>query len=153
MSATRPIDKSASIEALFRDRGWPVFDFQRDAWSAYARGESGLIHAPTGSGKTLAAWGGPLEECLKEPVARLSYLWITPLRALANDTTEQLNRPLAELGLDWRVATRTGDTSASERRRISKAPPPGLVTTPESLSLAAQGRLLALVQYLETIQE
>ena len=135
MSATRPIDKSASIEALFRDRGWPVFDFQRDAWSAYARGESGLIHAPTGSGKTLAAWGGPLEECLKEPVARLSYLWITPLRALANDTTEQLNRPLAELGLDWRVATRTGDTSASERRRISKAPPPGLVTTPESLSL------------------
>jgi len=135
MSAPQSVPQAGSIEALFKRRGWPVFDFQREAWAAFAAGESGLIHAPTGSGKTLAAWGGPLAECLNAPPNRLSYLWITPLRALANDTTEQLNRPLAALGLDWRVATRTGDTSASERRRISKQPPPALVTTPESLSL------------------
>ena len=135
MSSTRPMQDAEPVEALFQASGWPVFDFQREAWSAYARGESGLIHAPTGSGKTLAAWGGPLNECLTAPPSRLNYLWITPLRALANDTTEQLNRPLSVLGLDWRVATRTGDTSASERRRISKQPPPALVTTPESLSL------------------
>jgi ATP-dependent Lhr-like helicase len=135
MSSATPIGSASSLEALFSRRGWPVFDFQRDAWAAYAQGASGLIHAPTGSGKTLAAWGGPLNESLIEPPSRLNYLWITPLRALANDTTEQLNRPLKELGLDWRVATRTGDTSASERRRISKSPPPALVTTPESLSL------------------
>jgi ATP-dependent Lhr-like helicase len=135
MSSADAIAELVSIEALFKARDWPVFDFQREAWAAYAAGESGLIHAPTGSGKTLAAWGGPLNECLSNPPSRLNYLWITPLRALANDTTEQLNRPLIELGLDWRVATRTGDTSASERRRISKTPPPALVTTPESLSL------------------
>ena len=135
MNAADPRPQTRSVDALFEARGWPVFDFQRQAWSAYAAGESGLIHAPTGSGKTLAAWGGPLDECLGEAPTSLNYLWITPLRALANDTTEQLNRPLAALGLDWRVATRTGDTSASERRQISKAPPPALVTTPESLSL------------------
>ena len=125
----------SALERLFSRRAWPVFDFQRQAWQAYAEGRSGLIHAPTGSGKTLAAWGGPLEESLDCPPTALSYLWITPLRALAQDTSENLNRPLSELGLDWRVACRTGDTSAAERRRIQARPPPALVTTPESLSL------------------
>jgi len=124
-----------SLERLFRDREWPIFDFQRAAWQAYDDGRSGLIHAPTGSGKTLAAWGGPVSESLARPPAGLRYLWITPLRALAQDTTENLNRPLEELGLEWRVACRTGDTSPAERRRIQKQPPPALVTTPESLSL------------------
>jgi ATP-dependent Lhr-like helicase len=69
---------TSSIDALFEERGWPVFDFQREAWAAFTAGESGLIHAPTGSGKTLAAWGGPLNECLDNPPTRLNYLWITP---------------------------------------------------------------------------
>ena len=124
-----------ALERLFAERDWPVFPFQRQAWQAYADGENGLIHAPTGSGKTLAAWGGPVLESLDQPPPGLRYLWITPLRALTGDTTENLNRPLAELGLDWRVALRTGDTSASERRRLQKTPPPALVTTPESLAL------------------
>ena len=125
----------ASLNRLFRDRGWPVLDFQREAWAAYADGDSGLIHAPTGSGKTLAAWGGPLNEALTRPPTGLNYLWITPLRALAQDTTENLNHPLPDLGLDWRAACRTGDTPPAERRRLQNRPPPALVTTPESLSL------------------
>jgi len=123
------------IEALFGQRGWPVFAFQRQAWTAYADGHSGLIHAPTGSGKTLAAWGGPLLESLEHPPAALSYLWITPLRALAVDTAANLNRAVSDLGLDWEVALRTGDTSATARARLQKTPPPALVTTPESLAL------------------
>jgi ATP-dependent Lhr-like helicase len=123
------------IECLFRDRGWPVFDYQRRAWAAYAKGVSGLIHAPTGSGKTLAAWGGPLMESIEQPPAALSYLWITPLRALAVDTANSLNRAVSDLGMDWSVGLRTGDTSTSERARQKKTPPPALVTTPESLSL------------------
>ena len=47
---------------LFRKRGWRVFKFQRDAWKAYASGESGLVHAPTGTGKTYAVWFPPLAE-------------------------------------------------------------------------------------------
>ena len=62
-------------------------------------------------------------------------LWITPMRALATDTARALAEPLAELGLDWRVALRTGDTPSSERARQQRRPPQALVTTPESLSL------------------
>ena len=124
-----------AIEALFSQRGWPVFAFQRQAWEAYAAGDSGLIHAPTGSGKTLAAWGGPLLESLDAAPGALSYLWITPLRALAVDTTANLNRAVADLGLDWEVALRTGDTSSAQRARLQKTPPPALVTTPESRAL------------------
>ncbi|MEE4639799.1 MAG: ligase-associated DNA damage response DEXH box helicase [Wenzhouxiangella sp.] len=123
------------LETLFSERGWPVFDYQRRAWAAYAEGWSGLIHAPTGSGKTLAAWGGPLLEAMDNPPQALSYLWITPLRALAVDTAGSLNRALSDLGLDESVALRTGDTGAAERVRLNKQPPPTLVTTPESLSL------------------
>src|SRR3712207_8596323 len=47
---------------LFRSKGWTPFDFQREAWAAYRRGQSGLIHAPTGMGKSYAAWLGPLIE-------------------------------------------------------------------------------------------
>lgn len=50
----------------FERRGWAPLDFQRYVWSAYLRGESGLVHAATGTGKTLAAWWGPLLEWMAE---------------------------------------------------------------------------------------
>lgn len=109
--------------------------FQREAWAAWADGDSGLIHAPTGTGKTLAAWGGPLADGIENPPRGLAWLWITPLKALAVDTTRNLDAPLAALGVDWRVGLRTGDTSTAVRRRLRESPPPAVVTTPESLSL------------------
>jgi len=65
-------------------------------------------------------------------------LWITPLRALAADTTQALIEPLAELGgpgLNWSVETRTGDTPQSLKRKQRDRLPTALVTTPESLSV------------------
>ncbi|HEX4871195.1 MAG TPA: ligase-associated DNA damage response DEXH box helicase [Nevskiaceae bacterium] len=120
--------------AWFAARGWRVHAFQREVWSAYARGESGLIHAPTGSGKTLAAALGPMLAAEREaPGPQL--LWITPMRALAADTTQGLAGVAAELGLSWRVESRTGDASSSLRARQRKALPELLVSTPESVSL------------------
>jgi ATP-dependent Lhr-like helicase len=46
-----------------------------------------------------------------------------------------LAQPLAELGLDWTVGLRTGDTPPAERARQDRSLPQALVTTPESLSL------------------
>jgi ATP-dependent helicase Lhr and Lhr-like helicase len=114
-------------------RGWRVADFQRAAWEAQARGESGLIHAPTGSGKTLAAFLGVLSNSAltQGPV----LLWITPMRALAADTAAGLAAICAELRPDWRVGVRSGDTAAGERARQRRALPQVLVTTPESASL------------------
>lgn len=122
--------------AWFRSKGWRPFDFQRDCWSAYLAGQSGLLHAPTGAGKTLAVWLAPLLE--HAPTASpepLRVLWITPLRALSNDTASALLSPVRELEIPWTVQTRTGDTSTSLRARQRKSPPSALLTTPESLSI------------------
>ena len=110
--------------------------FQRAAWAAYARGESGLIAAPTGSGKTLAAWGGPLLAADPRQGGKgLKVLWLTPLKALAADTSKALQRWADEAFSGWTVEARSGDTGASVRARQAKRPPDALVTTPESLSL------------------
>ena len=80
-------------------------------------------------------------------------MYVSPLKALAVDIAENLQRPLREiaeiadeLGLrapDIRVAVRTGDTTNAERARMIRKPPAFVVTTPESLYLlvtSASGR-------------
>src|SRR5690606_18096578 len=99
--------------------------------------------------KTLAAIGGPVLDGLRERPGhadaaasgersvdrRLRLLWITPLKALANDTRRAI-RDLADgVGLDWTIGLRTGDASAKERRLARAGKLDVLVTTPESLSL------------------
>ena len=127
-------------EEWFQTHGWQAFDFQREVWSAYRDGESGLVHAATGTGKTLAAWWGPLLEYLSEDRKRekhvpLRVLWITPLRALAADTAGAIAEPVRDLDVPWTIETRTGDTSPAARSRQSRRLPTALVTTPESLSI------------------
>lgn len=126
------------VEQLFQQRGWRVFDFQRQAWASYLAGESGLIHSPTGTGKTLAVWMGPLIQHMVEAGTQpppLRVLWITPLRALAADTEASLQQVVDDLGIGWTVERRTGDTTTVQRARQKKKLPSTLVTTPESLSL------------------
>jgi ATP-dependent Lhr-like helicase len=118
----------------FGRRGWQPFDFQYQVWEAYRAGKSGLIHSATGTGKTYAAWMGPLLQHSTPPKG-LAVLWITPLRALAADTLESLILPVEELGLGWRVETRTGDTPVAVKTRQGLEMPQALVTTPESLSI------------------
>lgn len=134
----RPDPVPTDIEGWFARRGWQPFDFQRAVWEAVAAGESGLLHATTGAGKTHAVWFAALSLAMADPARRgtgLTVLWITPMRALASDTSQALSEPLPELGLDWRVGVRTGDTPSAERARQDRRLPQALVTTPESLSL------------------
>ncbi|HEX2747638.1 MAG TPA: DEAD/DEAH box helicase, partial [Verrucomicrobiales bacterium] len=128
---------SRLIVPWFRTRGWKPLPFQRETWQAYARGESGLVHAPTGLGKTLAAWIGPLVEEMEEGgnEQTLRVIWVTPMRALAADTARSLQEALDGAGLKRTAECRTGDTSSSVRARQKRKPPFALVTTPESLSL------------------
>jgi ATP-dependent Lhr-like helicase len=107
-----------------------------------AAGESGLLHATTGSGKTYAVWFGALQRAaaLGLPLAGrnappLGVLWLTPMRALAADTTHAIGLPLPDIAPAWTVGQRTGDTASAERARQDKRLPTVLVTTPESLSL------------------
>jgi ATP-dependent Lhr-like helicase len=133
----------------FESKGWTPSKFQREAWLRYRQGKSGLIVTPTGSGKTLAALGGPLLEAVAEGAAqpkrramraaggsrRVRIVWVTPLRALANDTARALREPIDALRVPWTVALRTGDASSRDKRLARQGKAEVLVTTPESLEL------------------
>ncbi len=124
---------------------------QAGAWPAIAAGDDTLVAAPTGSGKTLSAFLVSIDQLYRahergeatDGVARVVY--VSPLKALAVDIAENLERPLAEiaqtakeLGLsapDLRVGVRSGDTSTQQRANMVKKPPAFIVTTPESLYL------------------
>jgi ATP-dependent Lhr-like helicase len=123
---------------------------QAQAWRAIGKGEDTLVIAPTGSGKTLAAFLWAIDRLAAvpppaDPKRRCRVLYVSPLKALAVDIERNLRSPLTgighaaqRLGLpepDIRVAVRTGDTAADERRKLVSKPPDILITTPESLFL------------------
>ena len=95
------------------------------------------------NGKDICRMGSPLLEWMVQnkqpkPPKRspgLRVLWITPLRALVEDTRISLLELCEELEVPWTVEARTGDTSGSNKARQRKRLPSCLVTTPESLSL------------------
>lgn len=120
-------------EEYMRHTGLEPLPFQKEVWQAMGEGKSGLITSSTGTGKTLAVWLGFLNQATNK--SGLQALWITPLRALAQDTTHALSRPVTWGEFKWQVDSRTGDTPASARAKQLKSPPGALVITPESLSL------------------
>ena len=120
---------------------------QAAGWAHIAAGRDTLIAAPTGSGKTLAAFLWAVNRLIERAAAgqlddRTSVVYVSPLKALANDIQKNLQQPLAEIqalaassGLplpDIRVLVRSGDTPAHERQSMVRRPPHILITTPES---------------------
>ena len=79
--------------------------------------------------------GPPLRASSGRNNSPLHTLYVSPLKALAVDVQRNLLTPIAEMGLDIRVETRTGDTPADRKARQRVKPPQILLTTPESLSL------------------
>lgn len=140
-------DATPDLLQLARDwfsaRGWKPFPFQEEAWAAYLEGTNGLVNAPTGSGKTYALALTILLEFIRQypndyRTRRdngLRAVWITPIRALTREIQQAIQRAADELEIPWRIAIRSGDTSAGERTRQKKKPPEILITTPESLHL------------------
>ena len=103
--------------------------------AAARSGRHALLVAPTGAGKTLAGFLPTLVELIGNPTEGLHTLYVSPLKALAVDVQRNLLNPIAEMGLDIRVETRTGDTPSDRKLRQRIRPPQILLTTPESLSL------------------
>ena len=136
----------------FLQQGWQPQEFQLETWQHIKEERSGLLNAATGTGKTYAIWGGVVartleaEKFLDKALDRASTpglraLWITPLRALANEIADACQRMCHGTGLKWDVGMRTGDTKQKERAAQRKQLPHLLVTTPESLHvlLATKG--------------
>ena len=56
-----------------------------------------------------------INEMIVNPKQGLNTLYISPLKALANDIERNLSKPIKEMGLNIRVETRTGDTKQSKK--------------------------------------
>ena len=139
---------------------------QIGAWDAISSGAHTLVVAPTGSGKTLSAFLWALDRLATtdppaEPLRRCRVLYISPMKALAVDVERNLRSPLvgighaaSRLGLpepEVRVAIRSGDTSAADRRRFARRPADVLVTTPESLFLILTSKARESLAGIETV--
>lgn len=119
----------------FKSRGWQLRDYQSKMLKAFSERQSTLLIAPTGAGKTLAGLLPSLVDLHSSPMTGLHTLYISPLKALTHDIERNLMQPVAEMGLDITIETRTGDTPSHKRQRQRKKPPNILLTTPESLML------------------
>src|ERR1700749_300437 len=125
----------------------------------YLQGYSGLLNAPTGSGKTFALFLPFLADYInRHPNYQtqqnngLQMLWITPLHALTNDIRKAMQEVCDDLGIPWKIATRTGDTPASEKQALKKKLPEVLLTTPESLHLMlAQKAYASIFKSLQVV--
>ena len=148
---------------------------QRQAWPVIAKGDDALVIAPTGSGKTLSAFLYAIDRLMnrapeageaggsrsRKPAKGVKVLYISPLKALGVDVARNLETPLAgiaaqckAMGLNppsIRVATRSGDTTAQERRAIASHPPDILVTTPESLYLLLTSKARRILSTVRTV--
>ncbi len=119
------------------------FHFQEQAWQKIIDNESGLVNAPTGCGKTYSVFLGALisfinkhpDSYRKKSRNGLQLLWVTPLRALAKDIGRAMEEVITELGMQWKVGIRNGDTSLNERAKQKRQMPEALIITPESLHL------------------
>ena len=158
------------IHEWLSSKGLTPFIYQRETWQHIINGKSGLVNAPTGCGKTFSVFLGAIIDYINhhpgdykkktkktrtndlranDSVAQaagrgLQLLWITPLRALAKDIGRAMNEVIEELGINWKVGIRNGDTEISERQKQTRQMPEVLIITPESLHL-----LLAQKNYPE----
>lgn len=97
-----------------------------------------MVVAPTGFGKTFSVFLALILDFLTHPdqyKKGLKMIWITPLRSLAKDIAKAMQQAIDEIGLDWAVGVRNGDTEPKERMKQVKSMPDVLVVTPESLQL------------------
>ena len=156
-----------AVATWFRRRFGGPTPPQAEGWPHIAAGHHTLIAAPTGSGKTLAGFLMPINRlylaaAAAEPTAGTQVVYVSPLKALAVDIAENLERPLVEIaaeaqrmGLpvpDITVGVRTGDTPSSERQSMIRKPRTFMVTTPESLYLlVTAGKSREVLRTVETV--
>lgn len=130
----------------FAQKGWQPRPHQLDLAGKVAEGQSMLLIAPTGAGKTLAGFLPSLIDLEQRNRKRgktktgIHTLYISPLKALAVDIERNLTKPVAEMGLNIAIETRSGDTPQHKRQRQKLSPPDILLTTPEQLSLLLANR-------------
>ncbi len=140
---------SQPVRDWFQDKFPDFTEPQKMAIPSIVDGEHLLLCSPTGSGKTLTAFLTIIDKLVRLAIdgnleKQLYCVYISPIKALANDIQRNLIGPLTEIkdrflparAQEIKVGLRTGDTPQSERQKMLRKPPHILITTPESLGLA-----------------
>lgn len=138
MAAFEHTDGLKIIQQWMADKGIAPFKFQLETWKKFGNGYSGMVVAPTGFGKTFSVFLAVISDFLNRPEhykKGLKMIWITPLRSLSKDIAKAMQEAIDEIGLDWAVGVRNGDTDPKIRQQQVKKMPEILVVTPESLHL------------------
>jgi len=147
---------------------WKFPDFtlpQKMAIPAIMDGEHLLLCSPTGSGKTMTAFLTVIDKLVRATLEnklekRIYCIYISPIKALANDIQKNLIQPLNEIRTNFikgktteiRVGLRTGDTPQSDRQKMLRNPPHILITTPESMAIAISSKKFQpIVENVEVI--
>ena len=126
------------IQNWMMEKSISPFKFQVQTWQKFGSGYSGMVVAPTGFGKTFSVFLALISDFLNHPEkykTGLKMIWITPLRSLSKDIAKAMQEAIDEIGLDWTVGVRNGDTDPKIRQQQVKNMPDILVATPESLHL------------------
>lgn len=143
------------IQQWMAEKGISPFKFQIETWKKFGNGYSGMVVAPTGFGKTYSVFLALISDFLNRPEKYgkgLKMIWITPLRSLSKDIAKAMQEAIDEIGLDWAVGVRNGDTDPKVRQQQVKNMPEILVATPESLHLLlGQKKHQRFFQDLQTI--
>lgn len=151
------------VQRWFTSRFSTCTTAQEQAWPLIREGHNVLVVAPTGSGKTLAAFLSAIDQLSANDRTRkgVKVLYISPLKALGTDVAKNLEEPLAGIAEecqregrpvpDIRIAVRSGDSTAQQRRAIAAHPPDILVTTPESLYLMLTSKVAKVLRTVTTV--
>ena len=141
-----------SLIAKFNSLGFKkLTEIQKQAIPEILEQKNSLIIAPTGSGKTECSVIPIFSQIKKSKIqGKIKMLYITPLRALNRDVFRRIITYGEIEGLDIKI--RHGDTTPTNRKKISNSPPDVLITTPETLViLLSQGKYLSALSELEHV--
>lgn len=120
------------VHHLVNTLGWrSLRPLQEQAVAPLLAGHHALLGAPTAGGKTEAAILPLLSRMSAERWSGLTVLYVCPLRALLNNLFPRIEQYCELLGR--KAALWHGDVGDGARKRVLRAPPDVLLTTPESI--------------------